>query len=78
MNIEIEISGAPEQLTEFELGSLRLQVFGGFSHIDRISGNKIDQPLHGRLHCGYWGTVFHWEQHMNPVESKPPEEVAPS
>jgi hypothetical protein len=76
MQIEIIVAGVPEQITEFDNGKLHLRVAGGFSHIDRISGKTIDQPFNGRLHCGWWGTLFHWELHMNPVESKPPEEAA--
>jgi hypothetical protein len=78
MQIEIILSGVPDQISEFELGTLHLPVSGGFSHIDRICGKTIDQPFNGWLHCGHWGAAFHWELHMNRVESKPAEEVAPS
>ena len=73
MQIEIIVASVPDQLTAFEQGSLSIRVAGAFSHIDRISGNKVEQPVNGWLQSGHWGTIFHWELHMNPVETEQPE-----
>jgi hypothetical protein len=67
MEIEI-ILGTPIELSAYDQGMLRLGLAAVFSHIDRISNKIISQPVYGHLECGYWGAIFHWRLHMNPIE----------